>query len=530
MRGEWRNRLDQIRIRDPRFLLLYSPLQFGAGETAKPDGSLSLAYVAGSLRRAGYETRVLDCAVGENGQPLTETFFRSTRLPSGLLRVGMSVESILAIAAEYDVIGISSIFTPQTTTCVDLVRAIREAMPEKLILAGGVNARNLRRRFFDGGVDVIALSEAEETIVRIAKALEGRGRVTDTPGIAFLDGDGDQEIVNETTVITTNLDELPLPAWDLLPLQQYWAISRPHGGRFEPGASLRYASLQTSRGCPFHCAYCHISFEKEGKDAGNVGGFRTKSIDRVVEELQILKQLGVEHIFLEDDSLFAKKPRAMTLLRMVKDMGFDFLDVNGVNVCHLLEKKDGKFDVDTDLIDAMADAGFCCLTLPFESASQRILDKYASGKWRIDRTHTGRMIRALTDAGIRVSGNYMIGYPCETVNEIFETIRMARRHIDEGLDYALFFTVVPFPGTTLFDTALRGGYLDPDFDPDAMRWSKTIMKNLAMQPDALESVRQLAWLTVNRSDYVAYKLGMSMAETSPPLEKDSAVHASGIVS
>lgn len=513
------HRLAALRMHDSRFLLLYPPLQFAPGEIAKPDGSLSLAYVAGALRRAGYEARIVDGAVGENGQPPADTFFRTTPLPTGLRRVGMSTESILAIAADYDVVGISSIFTPQTTTCLDLARAIRHAMPDKLILAGGVNARHLRRRFFESGVDVIALSEAEETIVRLARALDGHGRITDVPGIAFLDETGGREIVNPAAAITTDLDELPLPAWDLLPLQQYWAISRPHGGSFDPGVNVRYASLQTSRGCPFHCTYCHISQEDDGTPSGNIGRFRVKSVDRVVEELHILDDLGVEHVFVEDDSLLAKKPRAMQLLRTIKDMGFDILDVNGVNVCHLLANRNGRLDIDTDIIGAMAAAGFRHLALPFESGSQRMIDQYGSGKWRIDQVDTKRLIGAFTEAGIRVSGNYMIGYPGETVGEIFETIKLARRHVDQGLDYAAFFTVVPFPGTALFDMAIRDGYLDANFDPDAMRWTKSIMRNLAMEPDALEHVRHLAWMTVNRPDYVDYKRAMTMgsAVTAPAL-------------
>src|SRR5205823_2848673 len=101
----------------------------------------------------------------------------------------------------------------------ELVEAIRAALPDKLILAGGVNARSLRRRFFASGVHVIALSEAEDTIVRIAQALEGKGRISETPGIAFLDEAGTGEVVNPPGSVASNLDELPTPAWDLLPLE-----------------------------------------------------------------------------------------------------------------------------------------------------------------------------------------------------------------------------------------------------------------------------------------------------------------------
>ncbi len=503
--------MDRFRFSDPRFLLLYPPLQFAPGEVAKPDGSLSLAYLAGALRRAGYDVTILDCAVGADHQPLEQTFFNVIPAKNGLRRVGLSTDAIIEIASNYDVIGVSSIFTAQTSPCLHLVEAIRGALPEKLILGGGVNARSLRKRFFASGVDVIAVSEAEQTIIQIARALEGNGRMSETPGIAFLDEAGG-EVVNPPGPVLSNLDELPIPAWDLLPLQQYWKLSRPHGGHFRRGETIRYASLQTSRGCPFQCLYCHISKEQKDGESGNIGALRLKSVDRVLQELTILKGLGAEHIFIEDDSLLAKKPRAMRLFELIADLGLTLHDVNGVNICHLFASKNGKRQVDVELIEAMARAGFTSIALPFESASQRIIDKYASGKRVVDPTaaDTEELIAAFNAAGIRVSGNYMIGYPDETVREIYETIRSARRHIDQGLEYVLFFNVVPFPGSMLFEMAVREGYLDPDFDPDLMRWTKTIMRNLSMDADTLERVRDMAWFVVNRPEYVDGKMGMTM--------------------
>ena len=400
--------------------------------------------------------------------PLKDGFFNEVPMANGLTKVGMSMESILDAAADYDVIGVSSIFTPQTSTCLELVAQLRAAFPDKIILAGGVNARNMTARFFSAGVDLIALSEAEETIVLIARALQGNGDVTSISGLALRTEDG-REHHNVLSRVIRDLDELPLPAWDLLPIEQYWKISRPHGGNFKPGQTVRYASLQTSRGCPFRCDYCHISLEGKDSPSGPIGAFRVKSVDRVLQEFKILKDLGVEYIFIEDDSLFAKKRRAIEIFQLVRDMGLKLLDVNGINLIHMHAGHADGLGIDTELIGVLADAGFTTLTLPFESASQRIIDKYASSKWNVATTDTASLIRAFNYAGIRVSGNYMIGYPDETEQEIAQTIAMARKHIEQGLDYALFFTVVPFPGSALFETAVREGYISANFDPDEMR-------------------------------------------------------------
>jgi radical SAM superfamily enzyme YgiQ (UPF0313 family) len=349
----------------------------------------------------------------------------------------------------------------------------------------------------------------------LAEALRGKRDVSSVPGIAFRDDTG-REVVTAVPSVLYELDELPLPAWDMLPLDKYWALSRPHGGEFEPGKTIRYASLQTSRGCPFRCRYCHISKEDIGDPSGEIGQFRLKSVERVLTELATLKDLGAEYIFFEDDSLLAKKKRATTLFRAAAEMGLVLADVNGINICHLLTNEHGKLVIDHELLEAMAAAGFRWLHLPFESASQRLLDKYSSSKWDIATTDTEKLIRACTDVGISVAGNYMIGYPDETIEEIYATVLMAKRHIEQGLNHAALFAVVPFPGTALYEQVLANGQLDADFDTDQMKWTRSILKGIAVPAETLEYMRQLAWLTVNRSRFVDYKIGMRV--NSAPVE------------
>ena len=341
------------------------------------------------------------------------------------------------------------------------------------------------------------------------------------PGIAFRDEEGNQ-IVNPSALIDPDLDHLPLPAWDLLPLQKYWDISRPHGGQFPSGQRIKYASLQTSRGCPFQCLYCHISKEKQADAEVDIGRFRVKSIDRVMRELEVLQGLGVEYVFFEDDSLFAKKKRAYTLFNSVREMGLHLLDVNGINLCHLQKNYGGVLGIDFEFLEVLAAAGFRFLALPFESANQRLIDKYASSKWTIETTNVQALLKSLNSVGIKCSGNYMIGYPDETESEVFNTIRMAKRHVEQGLSHALFFTVVPFPGSVLYDLVINNGQLDSNFDPDQMRWTKSIIKNLPMSSEALEAIRQLAFLLVNRTEYVDYKIEMTVNSRLPPLMQDQA--------
>jgi anaerobic magnesium-protoporphyrin IX monomethyl ester cyclase len=513
--------LDGYAFTNPRFLLMYSALQFGPEEMAKPDGSLSLPYLAGAIREAGYDVKILDVSVGDVDEPLQDSFFNTKHLASGLIRCGMTPDKIVKQINEFDVIGVSSIFTTQTTMVLDLIRLAKQTDPSKLVIAGGVNARNLRKRFFDAGADIIVLSEAERIIVQIAEALRGKGRLSEVPGIAFQRGG--VEFVNRTAPPIEDLDELPMPAWDLLPLKKYWDLSRPHGGQFPEGARIQYASLQTSRGCPFRCLYCHISKEVDDEVAGPIGNFRVKSIDRVLKELQTLKDLGAEYIFFEDDSLFAKKKRAYTLFDKVAEMGLHLSDVNGINIIHLLKNYSGKLDIDVEFLEILSTAGFHMLHLPFESANERLVDKYSSSKWNLGQTDTRKLLKECDKAGIKTAGNYMIGYPDETLGEIHNTILFAKMHVEHGLNHAALFAVVPFPGTKLYDMVIQNGQLDANFDTDTMKWTKSILKGLAVPADTLEHLRQLAWLTVNPSDFVNYKINMRVKQ--PELNLPSTVEA-----
>ena len=143
--------------------------KFGA---MKPEGSLGLIYLAATLRENDYEVKVLDTAVGNENYTLEETFYNEVKQSNGMIRIGMKIEDILREIEHYDVIGITSIFTAQTRMVEEVVRAIKREYEEKIVLLGGVNARNQRERFFLAGADLICLSEAEKTIIEIANVLD----------------------------------------------------------------------------------------------------------------------------------------------------------------------------------------------------------------------------------------------------------------------------------------------------------------------------------------------------------------------
>jgi anaerobic magnesium-protoporphyrin IX monomethyl ester cyclase len=284
-----------------------------------------------------------------------------------------------------------------------------------------------------------------------------------------------------------------MPAWDLLPLQRYWTLARPHSGFFEEGAELRYGNMMTSLGCPFHCAYCHIGGEVEDSLSGPIGRFRVKSDERVLAEIDTLKGLGVTDVFIEDDSLLGNKRRGLRLLRKIQGAGVTIVDLNGINLIHLLKR----WKPDHEVLEALAGAGFTQINMPFESGNQRIIRKYASNKIDNERADLEGLILAMKEYGFRIYGNYMMGYPDETLEEIENTIDLAREHVSYGLDHAHFFIVQPLPGSPLYDTAVAGGHFSPDFDPDTMNIYNANMTGTLVPPDVLEETRNRAWDEVN---------------------------------
>ena len=217
---------------EPKFLLMYSPQIFDKTFGAiKPEGSLGLIYLASALRNKDFEVSILDATVGNDNYTLEETFYNEKIQPNGLVRVGMNIKDILSEVVDYDVIGISAIFTAQTRMVKEVVQAIRNTYPKKLIILGGGNAKAQMQFFFDAGADLVCLSESEETIIDIAKILEkGKRDFSKIDGLA-----GKEGFVNPKLKVTYDLDELPIPAWNLVPMKKYWEIARPHGGGLKDG-------------------------------------------------------------------------------------------------------------------------------------------------------------------------------------------------------------------------------------------------------------------------------------------------------
>ena len=493
-------------MKDIKTLLLYPPEQAWPGMMIKPNGSLAYPYLGAALRNIGVEVYVYDACVGNENDNLDDFFKKSKLLPSGMVQTGVTDQRILEMVVNYDVIGITSIFSQQETQVLRCARLIKTHFPEKKIFSGGVNAKSRPQQFFDAGVDMIFTSESEITIQEVIKIMQKENDDFSPIGkIIYKDKSG--KILDNTHFgdIIMDLDKLPIPAWDLLPNERYWKIGRPHGGSNKiVGKELKYASMMTSRGCPFNCSFCHIADETEKSISGAIGKFRIKSDERVQKEFDILKNdIGVKQIYIEDDSLFGMKRRAIRLLKSLVDYGLDLLDVNGVNTIHLVKKsgKPGWMVPDEELIELLAEVGFTDLCLPFETANLRIMKKWCSNKLALDKFDPIALVKMLTKYKINVETNYMIGFPDETKEEIDITLNFARKMKEHGIDHVHFSLVMPVPGTPIFKYCRENNMFPAVYNSDKFQWTKANLVNTPVPPHELENIRDKAWEEFNNEEF-----------------------------
>jgi anaerobic magnesium-protoporphyrin IX monomethyl ester cyclase len=512
-------------MRNLRVLVMEPPNQQLPIDTARPNGALGPAYLVGALRAAGIETDYYDGTVGRPGDKLEETFFNRVEQENGTIRYGASVNRLAEVVSDYDVIAMSSIFTAQTRLHFEAAAVARRVASGRgrpmLLVAGGVNARAMKQHFLMNGFDVVALGEGERVIVDIVRQFSKPAPdFSQVPGIAYRDGDQIVTIPAGKDGAAARPDDLPPPDLSALPLSVYRDIGIPHSGVMPKGTM--FSAIQTSRGCQDRCTFCHISVEKEHVDeVGRIGFLREFSLQRVSDDVTRAMSLGVTRLYFEDDNLFFSKKRLREIAPVLKRPGLEYSNVNGANLRFLFAKRNGEYVVDTDFIFMLADFGLKELVLPFESRNFEVMKKYATGKYNPDIMDSAALVKALKAAGIRLAGNFMIGFHDEPWESVLRTKNFARDMLSEGLDAVGFMSPVPYPGSKDFEwrmqdrASLEAFNRDPLSFTDRMHWRAKPLFQTAVSRDRLEAAIKDFWLELNSKGYVSHHLERNVATPTP---------------
>ncbi|MBN1423355.1 cobalamin-dependent protein [Candidatus Fermentibacteria bacterium] len=355
-----------------------------------------------------------------------------------------------------DFLGLS-FYTTAAEGAYAMARCTKEAFPYVKIAAGGPHVTALPEEALGtGSIDVVVRGEGERTLVEVTEAwLSGAPWGTVAPridGIAWRQ-DG-IAVVNQPRAHITPLDDVATPARDLVDLRRYrgfyLAKQRPE------------TSMVLSRGCPFSCTFCSNMVWKLGRPS-----VRTRSPDNVVKEFQRLSEdFGIRETFDHADEFNANIPAAMGIASALADRRLGMTWKTQVRA-HPLPP---------DLVAAMARAGCWYVHLGIESGNERTLQGIGKG---ITLDQVRAACSVLKDHGIRVHGLFMLfnvweehGRLCyEGVRETQATLDFVSRLADDRLlDYIGWSVTTPYPGSKLYDIALRHNLIKPDLRGAWSKW------------------------------------------------------------
>ena len=128
----------------------------------------------------------------------------------------------------------------------------------------------------------------------------------------------------------------------------------------------------------------------------------------------------------------------------------------------------GHYEVDNEFINMVADFGLDEILLPFESRSNEMLQKYATGKYDPDKMLPFDIIKSIKRVNMNARSNFLIGFRDEPWESILKTKEFAKELFAEGIDQAGFSIPVPFPGTQDFEYEMRNPDIRKDFNENVI--------------------------------------------------------------
>ncbi|MFC1889058.1 B12-binding domain-containing radical SAM protein [Thermodesulfobacteriota bacterium] len=379
-----------------------------------PLGIMSLASVA---RSAGHEVRILDLRV-ERGEHVQRALDK-------------------AIEEKPDLVGLSAL-SHQSKTTRQVSAYIQNRLPDVFQIAGGPLANTDPEYLLVGtDIDACALGEGEKTFSDVLETLSRGGDLTKIPGLAFRN---EQEVIQTPPRgLIEDLDHLPTPTWGMVDLDHY-AKFVAMSARLE-----KRASLQTSRGCPFHCTFCHNLFGKK---------FRGRSPGHVLEELSMLhRKYGVRYFELIDDIFNANYDRAEEILNGIRDR---------LPSCRISFPNGLRADqLDRKFVRSLKQANCVGVYIAIETASLWRQKEIAKN---INIEKVRKVALWLQEERIHTSCLFMVGFPGERAEEIDKTFALAT---ELPVDLPHISVVIPYKNTPLWDRFLEsGGKVSPDtLDP-----------------------------------------------------------------
>jgi radical SAM superfamily enzyme YgiQ (UPF0313 family) len=384
-------------------VLLINPF-YPLSETPSPP--LGLAYLASALSEVGIEVKILDLVVFPNSRTI--------------------LQDVLALF-QPQMVGLTAV-TMTFDYAMNVVNDVKDLNPDIVTVMGGPHvtfcARDTLRNHSE--LDIIVLGEGERTIVELSRAVDKGSNLGSVNGIAYRKGSEICYTVQREHV--ANLDDLPVPARQLLPLGRYRALGMP-------------VSLITSRGCPFKCIFC-VGRKMVGSRV------RYRSSKKVVDEMEYLNTLHFHQINIADDLFTADKKHCLKkhCLAVCDEIVKRRLNITWTSFARV-------DTVSEKILTAMKAAGCSAVSFGIESANPQILKTIKKG---ITRDQVVRAVKMCLRAGVKPYASFILGLPGETPQTIHETMDFGEELKALGLSYG-FHLLAPFPGTEIRENSDQYG-------------------------------------------------------------------------
>ena len=397
---------------------------------------LGLAYIAAVLKKDDVDVKILESNAFD-----------------------FNHEQIKRKIEEYnpDIVGITA-----TTSLIEEANEIAELCDEKIkVVIGGVHASSMPVETLEKfpRFDYLIRGEGEFAFLELA---QGK-KINQIKGLYYRKSR--KIIENKPRELIKNLDNLPFPARELLPMDKYFSA----GARKNPSDYIL-----SSRGCPYQCIFCadHLVHGRK---------FRFRSPENIIEEVKELYKKGVRDFDFVDDNFTLLSERVGKFCDMMIDSGLNrkigWRCSNGLRV----DK------VNLELLKKMRKAGCYMVSLGIESGNEQILNNM---KKNIDLEKIKKAVRWCNQAGIETRGLFMFGNLGENEKTMQDTIDFAK---SLDLDTATFHITIPFPETDYWKIIKKEGEIYPKNYRDYIAYGNVIFKHGNLNEEMLMKMQKKAY-------------------------------------
>lgn len=360
---------------------------------------LSMATLTAVARKEGHEVKLLDLSWRKYRAEDIEDEVRSYRP---------------------DIVGFS-VLSPTMNQVRDMTVALKKISPNILCLAGGSHVSALpKESLLESHLDAIICGEGEITF---AELINGTN-LHKIKGLAFRHNG--EITINERRPAIENLDELPMPAWDIFDLEMYARKTSRLFAKKTP-----FVSAEFSRGCVYKCDFCASKMTMSL-------GYRKKSPQRCAEEVAFMHSLGIREFMLTDD-IFTSDVRWAGAVcdELIKQKNtVSWSCTNGIRV----------ESSSIELFQKMKKAGCYRVAFGFESGNDEVLKKF--GKGGSASLEKGILaVKYAKAAKLETIGFFQVGLSSDNHSSIYETVGFAKKL---PLDMFKFGVTIAFPGTKMF--------------------------------------------------------------------------------